>query len=84
MEKNKLFQKWHNFIKGESSHWINESHLTQNDFAWQDDYYGVSVSESQVERVIQYIKNQEAHHTKKSFNDEVDEFITKYGWTESK
>lgn len=67
-------------IKGESSFWINQNHLTVGKFMWQDDYFAVSVSESQVDAVINYIKNQETHHSKKSFNDEVNEFIDKYGW----
>ncbi len=68
-------------IKGESSHWINQLHLTPDKFAWQDDYFAVSVSESHLERVINYIKNQEEHHHRKTFEDEVEEFISKYGFT---
>lgn len=68
-------------IKGESSHWINENKLTKDEFHWQDDYYAVSISQSQVARVVKYIKNQEAHHAVKSFDDEVEEFMSKYGWT---
>jgi len=68
-------------IKGESSFWINKNKLTKEKFMWQDDYFAVSVSESHRERVEDYIKNQEAHHAKKSFAEEVDEFMTKYGWS---
>ncbi len=67
-------------IKGESSFWINKNNLTNQKFSWQDDYFAVSIGESQVEKVINYIKNQEDHHSKKSFNQEVDEFMLKYGW----
>jgi len=67
-------------IKGESSFWINKNHICQGDFMWQDDYFAVSVSESQVQTVIRYIKRQEKHHTKKTFREEVDEFIEKYGF----
>jgi putative transposase len=67
-------------IKGESSFWINKQQLTIQKFSWQDDYFAVSVSESQVEKVVSYIKNQEEHHTKKSFDEEVGEFMQKYGW----
>ncbi len=49
-------------------------------FGWQDDYFAVSVSESQVETVVAYIKNQEKHHATKSFEQEVNEFMNKYGW----
>lgn len=67
-------------IKGESSFWINKQQLTAQKFSWQDDYFAVSVSESQVEKVASYIKNQEIHHAKKSFDEEVEEFMKKYGW----
>jgi putative transposase len=68
-------------IKGESSFWINKNNICQGTFQWQDDYFAVSVSESQVPNVVKYIKNQEKHHTKKKFSEEVDEFILKYGFT---
>ena len=67
-------------IKGESSFWINNTKLIPYKFSWQDDYFAVSVSESQIENVVNYIKNQETHHANKSFADEVNEFITKYGF----
>jgi putative transposase len=67
-------------IKGESSFWINKNDLCKGQFAWQDDYFAVSISESQVQSVISYIKNQEVHHARKTFAEEVDEFMKKYGW----
>jgi putative transposase len=78
--KDQSISKIVQLIKGESSFWINQNHLTAEKFTWQDDYFAVSVSESQVEAVIKYINNQEKHHAKKSFNQEVDEFMVKYGW----
>ena len=62
-------------LKGESSHWINQEKLVIGKFAWQDEYFAVSVSESNVQRVKEYIRNQELHHKKKSFQDEYDEFL---------
>ncbi len=67
-------------IKGESSFWINKNQLTTTKFEWQDDYYAVSVSHSALNRVREYIKNQESHHEKKTFDQEVDEFVRKYGF----
>lgn len=67
-------------IKGESSFWVNKNRLTTPRLDWQDEYFAVSVGESQVKHVRQYIQNQEEHHRKKSFGDEVDEFIEKYGF----
>ena len=67
-------------IKGESSFWINKNNIVQGKFAWQDDYWAVSVSESHLEQVRKYIQNQEEHHIVKSFEEEIDEFMKKYGW----
>jgi putative transposase len=78
--KDQSISKISQLIKGESSFWINQNNLTFEKFGWQDDYFAVSVSESQVDTVINYIKNQEKHHLKKSFDQEVEEFMAKYGW----
>jgi len=74
-------QKVVNLIKGESSHWINKNNITTQKFEWQNDYFAVSVSESKLNVVRDYIKNQEEHHTKKSFQEEYDEFIKNYNFT---
>ena len=66
-------------IKGESSNWVNKNKLVQGHFEWQDEYIAVSVSESMINKVRDYIKNQEKHHRRKSFAEEYDEFIEKYG-----
>ena len=66
-------------IKGESSFWVNKQHLLKQKLDWQDEYFAVSVSESQVESVKQYIVKQEKHHSTKSFSQEYDEFINNYG-----
>ncbi len=67
-------------IKGECSNWINKNQLTKEHFEWQDEYFAVSVSESLIDRVRDYIKNQEQHHRKKTFQQEYDEFISRYGF----
>ena len=67
-------------LKGESSHWINKNKIFKKKFEWQDEYFAVSVSESAVNRVRDYIKNQEEHHRKKSFQEEYNEFMRKYGF----
>ena len=66
-------------IKGESSFWINKNKLTQFKFAWQDEYLAVSVGDSELERVRNYIANQSLHHKTKSFQQEYDKFISHYG-----
>ena len=67
-------------LKGESSYWINKNKLIREKFEWQDEYFAVSVSESAVNKVRDYIKNQEEHHKKKSFQQEYNEFMRKYGF----
>lgn len=66
-------------IKGSTSHYINEQELIPEKFAWQTGYAAYSVSESQLEKVFRYIKNQKEHHTKKSFQHEYNEFLKLYG-----
>ena len=67
-------------IKGESTFWMNTNNLTAEKFEWQREYFAVSVSESAVDRVRTYIKNQETHHATKTFQQEYDEFMHKYGF----
>ena len=67
-------------LKGDSSHFANEQHLFETDFDWADDYYAVSVSQSHVEAVRTYLKKQEAHHRKRTFEEECQEFMVKYGF----
>lgn len=66
-------------IKGSSSHSINGENLILEKFAWQTGYAAFSVSESQLELVYNYIKNQKKHHLKKNFQDEYEEFIKIHG-----
>ncbi len=67
-------------MKGESSHWANKNSLFKHKLDWADEYFAVSVSESMTDKVREYIKNQEEHHKKKTFAEECEEFMTKYGF----
>ena len=67
-------------VKGSCSHFINENNLIEQKFAWQTGYAGYSVSESGVEKVYEYIRNQKQHHAKKTFQQEYDEFLKLYGF----
>ncbi|MDT3696679.1 MAG: IS200/IS605 family transposase [Ignavibacterium sp.] len=69
-----------NLIKGEVSHWINKNKITRTKFEWADEYFAVSVSESQVNVVRNYIANQERHHSKRSYSEEYEEFVRRYGF----
>ena len=68
-----------NLIKGESSHWANDTNLVKEKFVWQKRYSAFSVSPSQKERVAAYIRNQEEHHRKRTFSEELKLFYKKSG-----
>ena len=57
-------------VKTNSSRWAHETWPTRSDFAWQRGYGSFSVSESNINRIQQYIANQEQHHRTISFKDE--------------
>lgn len=77
---NQSIRKIIQLIKGESSYWINKELFLEEKFEWQDEYWAASVSESNIEKVRNYIRNQERHHAKKSRNDEYNELIKKHGF----
>jgi REP element-mobilizing transposase RayT len=82
-------QKVIQLIKGESSFWINKndeflSLSGKKKFEWQDEYFAVSISESMINKVRDYIKNQEEHHRHQTFQEEYDDFIRKYGFQKFK
>ena len=62
-------------LKGESSHWINENAMLDEGFAWQDGYGVFSVSEPDVMKIRKYIYNQEEHHKKMSYEEELKKLI---------
>jgi REP element-mobilizing transposase RayT len=65
----------------ESSNWINFNKLTgEEPFEWSDRYFAVSVSQSQIDTIREYIKNQPVLHQKKDFETEYRELIEKYGF----
>jgi putative transposase len=66
-------------LKGECSNWINENNLTHWKFKWQRGYGAYSVSASQLLIVENYIKNQEEHHRRKTFQEEYKEWAVQYG-----
>ena len=68
-----------NLLKGESSNWINQNDFLKIKFSWQNGYGVFSVSESQLDKVRYYILNQEKHHQKMTYLEEVDKFVETYG-----
>lgn len=82
LNKDTTISKTLMLLKGESSYWANHKGVFASGerFGWQDDYFAVSVGEAMVEKVRGYIQNQEAHHQRKTFEEEAGEFARKYGW----
>jgi REP element-mobilizing transposase RayT len=65
-------------LKASSSKWIKTKHPDFHNFYWQYGYGAFSVNPAEVEKVVEYIKNQDKHHEKKTFEDEYRAFLTKY------
>jgi len=65
-------------LKGGSSIWIND-HLRDRSFAWQDGYGAFTIGISQREATIRYIENQERHHMRQTFDDELARMLKKHG-----
>ncbi len=57
-------------VKNNSTNFINKKGFVRGKFCWQDGYGVFSYSQSHIEKVYNYIKNQEVHHAKKSFKEE--------------
>ena len=70
-------------MKGESSFWVNKEKLIKQKFEWQDEYIALSVSESAIDKVRQYINNQVEHHKKKTFMKEYEDFLKIHGFNRS-
>jgi len=67
-------------LKGESSFWINKQKFTKTRFAWQNEYFVASVSESNLQAVRKYIADQEKHHRTFTFTEEFDDFLVRAGF----
>jgi putative transposase len=65
-------------IKANSSKWINEKHLKGNKFEWQGGFGAFSYANSEIDRVVKYIMNQEEHHKNKTFKDEYLEYLQNF------
>jgi REP-associated tyrosine transposase len=73
------FAKAAQLIKGGSSKWIHDTFREHRKFAWQEGYGAFSVSSSQVDKTIAYIRRQKEHHRRRSFQDEFIELLEKHG-----
>jgi putative transposase len=67
------------FVKGDSSEFINVQKFTKRKFNWQEGYGAFSNSHSQIDGVVKYILNQKVHHRKKTFREEYVDMLEKAG-----
>ena len=65
-------------VKRNSSRWIKTLSARYEHFAWQGGYAAFSVSQSVVDKTIEYVNNQQEHHKKVSFRDEYLQFLKLY------
>jgi REP element-mobilizing transposase RayT len=68
-------------LKKTSSKWVKTVNDSTNEikkFYWQSGYAAFSVSQSSLETIKSYINNQEAHHRKYSYQDELRKILNKY------
>jgi putative transposase len=66
-------------IKSRSSYWLKQQDPALKDFMWQGGYAIFSAYYRDVQRLIDYIDNQEEHHRKKGFQDEFRELLIENG-----
>lgn len=69
--------EWVKELKRVSNLWLKETGGLAN-FEWQGGYSDFSVSQSNLGKVKRYIANQDEHHRKLSYQDEVRALLTKH------
>lgn len=63
-------------VKRDSSKWLKDQ---QKDFQWQRGYGAFSISPSHIRAITEYIKNQEEHHRRETFQEDFRRICRKYG-----
>lgn len=70
--------EWVKELKRVSNLWLKQHGREYADFQWQGGYADFSVSQSNLETVTRYIANQESHHQKMNFQDELRQLLRKH------
>ena len=65
-------------VKKSATDWLRGRGDAYRGFQWQAGYGAFSVSQSAVEQVRAYIRNQREHHRVRTFQDEFRAFLRKY------
>ena len=65
-------------VKNNSTNFINEKKFVKGKFSWQEGHGSFSYSHSQIEKVYNYILDQEEHHKKRTFREEYLKFLKEF------
>ncbi|HWL54179.1 MAG TPA: IS200/IS605 family transposase [Chthoniobacteraceae bacterium] len=65
-------------VKTSSSKWIKTKGTAFVDFHWQSGYGAFSVSQSDADAVVAYVRHQAQHHRKMTFQDEYRRLLQRY------
>ncbi len=65
-------------VKANSSGWVHREFPGKRAFAWQTGFAAFTVSHSRKQSVLDYIANQEEHHRKASFQEELISFLKRH------
>jgi REP element-mobilizing transposase RayT len=65
-------------VKSNSSRWVNGTYKHIR-FGWQNGYSAFTVSRSILPQVVSYVRNQERHHQRRSFADELGLLLERHG-----
>jgi len=79
LSKNHPLVKLVEEVKKGSSKWMKVDGPRNKDFQWQSGYATFSVSESNRDEVRRYIENQEEHHRRMTFEDELRVLFRRHG-----
>jgi REP-associated tyrosine transposase len=60
-----------NAFKANSTRWVHQTFQNRRCFSWQEGYAAFSVSRASRDAVIEYIRNQDEHHRRVDFRDEL-------------
>ena len=66
-------------LKSVSSHWLKNNPHFPDFNHWSKEYAAFTYSLREKDRVVNYIRNQKAHHKSQSFEAEYRRFVTEHG-----
>jgi hypothetical protein len=68
-----------NALKANSTRWIRQTFPNRRWFSWQEGYAAFSVSRSQENAIIEYIRTRDEHHRQRDFREELLELLRRHG-----